>query len=48
MFTFVSKHIEMFVAYVIVKMSHVELSICCITFAYMYNKLFIFISLHNN
>jgi hypothetical protein len=28
--------------------THDELSICCITFAYVYNKLFTFISLHNN
>jgi len=38
----------MFVAYVIVKTPHDELSICCITFAYVYNKLFTFINFHNN
>jgi hypothetical protein len=38
----------MFVAYAIVKTPHDELSICYITFAYVYNKLFTFISLHNN
>jgi hypothetical protein len=27
-----------FVAYVIVKKQHDELSICCMTFAYLYNK----------
>jgi len=37
----------MFVAYAIVKTPHDVLSICCITFAYVYNKLFTFISLHN-
>jgi len=37
----------MFIAYVIVKTPHDELSICCIIFAYVYNKLFTFISLHN-
>ncbi len=38
----------MSIAYVIMKTPHDELSICCITFAYVYNKLFTFISLHNN
>ncbi len=38
----------MSIAYVIVKTPHDELSICCITFAYVYNKLFAFITLHNN
>jgi hypothetical protein len=56
LFAFVSKHIEIFqdqiqmqcVAYPIVKTLHDELSICCITFAFVYNKLFTFISLHSN
>jgi len=38
----------MFVTYAIVKTPYDELSICYITFAYVYNKLFTFISLHNN
>ncbi len=38
----------MSLAYDIVKTPHDKLSICCITFAYVYNKLFIFINLHNN
>jgi len=38
----------MFVAYAIVKTSHDELSICCIIFVYVHNKLFTFVSLHNN
>jgi putative flippase GtrA len=37
----------MFVAYAFVKTSHDELFICYIIFAYVYNKLFTFISLHN-
>ncbi len=56
-FAFVPKHIEIFrdqnsnamsIAYVIAKTPHDELSTCCITFAYVYNKLFTFISFHNN
>ncbi len=39
----------MSIAYAIVKThGHDELSICCITFTYVYNKLFTCISLHNN
>jgi hypothetical protein len=38
----------MSIAYAFVKTSHDELFICYITFAYVYNKLFTFISLHNN
>jgi len=38
----------MSVAYAIVKTLHDELFICYITFAYVYDKLFTFISLHNN
>jgi hypothetical protein len=38
----------MFVAYAIVKTPRDELSICYIAFKYVYNKLFTFISLHNN
>ncbi len=38
----------MFVAYVIVKTLHDELFIYYITFAFVYDKLFTFISLHNN
>jgi len=38
----------MSIAYVIVKTPYDELSICYITFAYVYNKLFTFISLHNS
>jgi hypothetical protein len=38
----------MSVTYAIVKTPYDELSICYITFVYVYNKLFTFISLHNN
>ncbi len=38
----------MFVAYAIVKTPNDELSICYITFAYVYNKLFTIVSLRNN
>ncbi len=38
----------MSIAYAIVKTQHDELIICCISFAYVYNKLSTFTNLHNN
>jgi hypothetical protein len=57
MFTFVIEHVDwkfsmlipnvMYVAYAIVKIPHDETYICCMTFTYVYNKLWTFVSLHN-
>ncbi len=38
----------MFIPYNIVKKPHDELSICCMTFAYLYNNYSTFVNLKNN
>lgn len=58
MSTFVIEHVDwkfsmlipnvMYVAYAIVKIPHDEIYTCCMTFTYVYNKLWTFVSLHNN